>query len=481
MFLDSADHVWHVAKDGNDGNGGHAQQYPVDTSADAKLTISAAVAAAADGDIIVIWPGDYAEQVDLSAEIGMTLIGTGWRTRIVKSEASFLVKLGDECILKNLAIDNTQVAASTCYSIYSDGKSRIRIDNCYLKGNGIGIYLKDSGGNYIQNSIIHGGEYAISLGSTGAGMERTHILNCQLDTSGWSICWSATLGLSAVEAIVKDCLLRTHMGSSDSNHRSCAILGNAITGNLRLLLDNCVLFCESDSGTYQHGIYNSAVAPGTKADVLIKNSKISVSGSAANDFDIISAPVAGTNRVVVVNCDYIPTKISGTIIQLPTIDSSGRIDVGKWLGSAVTLSGGSKPDVNVDEISDDAIAPDTLELIVENAKGADHKLLISSDAQDLSATLDVNTKLVVGATPITLANINAEVDTAIFAKTGITAGGSWTFSKIIKMLTAWAAGKWQDKSGSPGTYEVLDAEDGTTKILEVTPSETSPQKDITVS
>lgn len=78
-------------------------------------------------------------------------------------------------------------------------------------------------------------------------------------------------------------------------------------------------------------------------------------------------------------------------------------------------------------------------------------------------------------------DLDSDLVTAIFGKTGITEGGSWTFSKIIKVLAAWATGKWQDKSGSPGTYEVLDAEDGTTKILEVTPSETSPQKDITVS
>lgn len=89
----------------------------------------------------------------------------------------------------------------------------------------------------------------------------------------------------------------------------------------------------------------------------------------------------------------------------------------------------------------------------------------------------VDVVTVLGATPITLANIVA----AIFAKTGITAGGTWTFAKILKISAAWAAGKWQDKSGSPGTYEVLDAENGTTKILEITPGEDSPQKQTTVS
>jgi len=53
-------------------------------------------------------------------------------------------------------------------------------------------------------------------------------------------------------------------------------------------------------------------------------------------------------------------------------------------------------DVNVAQISDDSAAADALELFVENAKGTDHKALISTDAQDLSGTLDVNTKLIEG-------------------------------------------------------------------------------------
>ncbi len=43
------------------------------------------------------------------------------------------------------------------------------------------------------------------------------------------------------------------------------------------------------------------------------------------------------------------------------IDGSGRVDVGKWLGQAVTLSSGNKPDVNVNEVSDDSVAADNLE------------------------------------------------------------------------------------------------------------------------
>lgn len=56
--------------------------------------------------------------------------------------------------------------------------------------------------------------------------------------------------------------------------------------------------------------------------------------------------------------------------------------------------GTDKLAVDAQEISSDSTAADNLELITENAKGADHKILLSTDAQDLSASLDVNAKAI---------------------------------------------------------------------------------------
>ncbi len=53
--------------------------------------------------------------------------------------------------------------------------------------------------------------------------------------------------------------------------------------------------------------------------------------------------------------------VFGSVGEILT-DDNGRVDVGNWLGSAVTLSAGNLPDVNVSEISDDATAADNLEL-----------------------------------------------------------------------------------------------------------------------
>lgn len=52
--------------------------------------------------------------------------------------------------------------------------------------------------------------------------------------------------------------------------------------------------------------------------------------------------------------------------------------------------------------------------------------------------------------------------------------------QLDRLMKAWAAGTWRDKSGSPGTYELLDADDGVTVVLEMTLSTTTPYRSITV-
>ncbi len=59
-----------------------------------------------------------------------------------------------------------------------------------------------------------------------------------------------------------------------------------------------------------------------------------------------------------------------------------------------------------------------------------------------------------------------ELAAAMKAITGITVGGTWTWEKIIKITTAWIAGNWRLKSTDANVQELLDAEDGTTVILE---------------
>jgi len=57
---------------------------------------------------------------------------------------------------------------------------------------------------------------------------------------------------------------------------------------------------------------------------------------------------------------------SSTPANALDVDSNNRVDVGSWLGSAVTLDANNLPDVNIAAISDDTDAADSLEGAIDN-------------------------------------------------------------------------------------------------------------------
>lgn len=65
---------------------------------------------------------------------------------------------------------------------------------------------------------------------------------------------------------------------------------------------------------------------------------------------------------------------------------------------------------------------------------------------------------------------------------GTTEGGAWTSQKESRIIAAWVAGNWRQKAADlTGTIkELLDPADGTTVILEMTVSITTPYRTITV-
>ena len=87
----------------------------------------------------------------------------------------------------------------------------------------------------------------------------------------------------------------------------------------------------------------------------------------------------------------------------------------------------------------------------------------------------------VGSAVAALNNITAaDVINALKLATGFTQGGTWTLAKLTKVLAAWSSGLWRDKAGVVGAYEVLDPDNGTTVIFEITPLEISPQRRVVV-
>jgi hypothetical protein len=113
------------------------------------------------------------------------------------------------------------------------------------------------------------------------------------------------------------------------------------------------------------------------------------------------------------------------------------VNTTKWAGSAVSNGGVSGlPAVDAQAVSDDTTAANNLELITENARGADNKILISTDAQDLSATLDVNAKAI-SASTAAADNVEANIgnlDAAISTRSSHTAANVW--AEAGRTLTA---------------------------------------------
>jgi len=70
----------------------------------------------------------------------------------------------------------------------------------------------------------------------------------------------------------------------------------------------------------------------------------------------------------------------------------------------------------------------------------------------------------------------ASIVAAILAAKGVTEGGDWTMAKAMKVITARLAGKVRLKSGTTNILEILDADDETTVIDEVTLNQTTPYR-----
>lgn len=114
---DDGPYTWHVAKNGNNSNGGHSVQ-------DAFLTIAKAVTDSNDGDTIIIHPGTYAEQV-LAEGKPRNFIGTHNANCIVNS-----IKVDDGASIKNLSFSGSLRMAG----------ENVSIENCNIDAGGYGMY-----------------------------------------------------------------------------------------------------------------------------------------------------------------------------------------------------------------------------------------------------------------------------------------------------------------------------------------------------
>jgi hypothetical protein len=150
--------TWHVAKTGNDSNGGHS-------FTDAKLTIGAAIAAASSGDTIIIWPGTYSGNITVSKSLNF--LGTSKYDCIISASSGVCVSVGSAgsgSSFENLSVIDTDTTQFS-YAVTLSGSQHTRWTNCYINGaNSADAFDICSGGDvYVKNCYIVGAGTAASI------------------------------------------------------------------------------------------------------------------------------------------------------------------------------------------------------------------------------------------------------------------------------------------------------------------------------
>lgn len=318
MVYDSA-HVFHVAKTGDDANGGLAQQYPIDLAADAKLTIAGALAVAADGDMIVLWPGSYDEAVDFdTANKSIHLKGMGNQNEciIALSAGTSCITLEDNCTLENISVVcNTSPVG---YGVILGAKTNIRILGCHIEGTNDGLFLSGANRRLIcRESTFKSGYDSVALGTVkGAVFD-----NCLFQTDG---SYGATTSTKALygggsRATFNNCVFESTK-SSASTGKSIAVQST----NDVWVLNSCVIFADTDAS----GAAGNVVALYNNGGCLTLNgcSLKTTNSGVSSSYDI--QVVAGS--VVVNGCNYDISRTTGEIVASSWhLDKRTRAILGK--------------------------------------------------------------------------------------------------------------------------------------------------------
>ena len=247
----------------------------------------------------------------------------------------------------------------------------------------------------------------------------------------------------------------------------------------KVLLDTVVHIETYGNASAQHAMdFDDAVRggltalPAANADA---GGGLPISDAGGLDLD---AKLANTNEVTAARMAALTDWINGgrldlllDAIKVPTdkltFTTANKVDsrVDNWAGQTVTLSTGNKPDVNIDEISDDATAASNLELfteILENGTG-----LIDSGSFKAGA---INAAAVAATA----------LDNIVMSDL---AQGAPSATASMKTAINYLFEAWRNKAIATATLYTLFKDDGTTALVKSTLADdtTTTSKDEMIS
>ena len=421
-------HVYHVAKNGSDANGGLAISSPIDLSAEAKLTIAATVATASAGDTIVIWPGTYGENLDLSSDDGISLIGAvGQRSaKIIKSHNGNLIVLGDKCRLENLHIENSYGDGSKALYNVTAADGGYFIKNCYIYGYEGALHLEglSTDTSFIIDSTMVGSEYGVRTNNKSLSIRNSPILIDGQHAACQSIALNVTAGKTTVSG---GYILSYAVAAAVENYAKAVSVGSSST-YAYVNIDNCPILTNIENSDWGDLVYigggqvqisNSLmtiVAVGTDSIIWANTGPpVTVTGDFVNHngkiYDCISdvgAPSAAKEPGVGVDWETYFTLAVFTNYPLRVKDNRGQLRLTNCLFNQGYIGAGVTYNVNSDGRVDVASVAGTAQTANDN--GAD----INEILTDTGATLDgkINTINTATAAVDTLSKASGDGDLA---------------------------------------------------------------------
>ena len=341
IYINDSSRVWHVAKVGNDGNSGHAGQYPINLANDAKLTIGAAVSAAASGDTIIIWPGTYSELVDASAK-ALNIIGTHRQLCKITYPSGYTTtfKIGSHSSLKNITVEavnpNKAVEAAS-------GATNILFERCDINGTYDGIYLSGVSFVTIRDCRLKGTYDSSNFyAATQFLCERT-VFETDGTYSGSGDYRGVNVGPGVF--VFRDCIFIAAQPTRTGSLGGLDLNNGTSTNYTLVTCENCVM--RADGGATNGYVFG--VRAQNYGRLVLKNCTLFTRATAGTATDIRQT---GSGQVIVNSCAYNPATVTGTITNQDSnwaaamaaalftngaanklkIDAAGRVDAGSIEG-----------------------------------------------------------------------------------------------------------------------------------------------------